>query len=273
MIRFADLVEALLSELTLAQHKSEVFGAELAASLSEHEILRHLPVRTYGIGGSSMTLQFAVGKVVTDTPKPGQIAGSVIDQVAERVTRQLHEHEALVQPFALSSKHLETWTQEVGPKVYEAFREEAPHLQSVEAMSKLYGSLVKSHYALGLLSERAKLPLARAREAVAAGHADLLGATAARLFREELQAVFERERPVPPESGGAPTLDSTGTAVYVLVEADELKQAVAISSITLELDETGLHRPRVIRREEEDRDETEASAQGGDAQAQQGGEA
>lgn len=255
MIRLGEFVGAMLNEMAVARTKATLFGAQMAADFRDHEVLRHLPIPIYRIGAADVSLPFAVASVSAGCNKieepPLDAAG--LTAAAKEVTAALPEQEGLKEAFSLYDDQVEHWRREIVPVIAERFATDAAEALSFDGMSTLYGHLVKSHYLLSLIRERGRVAIGRIRESIKAGHPDLVEGTASRLLKRDLErrsagpAKEDRETRAEGEEEKKecrPRSAMTGidSAVFVKVEAKELKHAEHVSTLKLELEEGVLER-------------------------------
>jgi hypothetical protein len=259
MIRLGELVAAILNEMAIARTKATLFGAQMVLDFRDHELLRDLPIPLFGITGAELDIPFTVAQVVSGRRAAGLLPMDPSDlaTAAKNVTEALPEQHELKEGFSLYDNQREYWRREVVPAIGERFATNAAEAMSIDAVSTIYGYLVKYRYLLALLERKANARSVRVRQSFKAGYPDLLGDTASKLMRRELERrLAERAE----EDRAAPDREEEGekekeerkrlsplvprdidSAVFVNVEAKELKDSQHVSLLKLQLHEGTLH--------------------------------
>lgn len=256
MIRLEEVVAAVLNEMAIARTKATLFAAQMAVDFRDHTLLRHLPVPLYGISGAEVSLPFAIANVSAGHRVLGSLPIDPADlaTAAKNVAAALPEEEVLKKGFSLYDHQVGHWRRQVAPAVAERLAADAAGALSIDGLATIYGYLVKTRYLLSLMQRGAKVSKARIHESVEAGFPDLLGDSASQMLKCEVERRLasrveenreasaekkqqEERKPLPLST---PMEDDF--AVYVNVEAKELKDAEHVSILKLQLQEGTLNR-------------------------------
>ncbi|RMH33077.1 MAG: hypothetical protein D6690_12555 [Nitrospirae bacterium] len=246
MIRFSELVAALLHEFTIAKTKTLALSVQMQRDFQEHEILRQVPIPIFRINEAELTIPFAIARV---DGKPSALAfdPTKLEDIATRVMTALPEQNALKKGFALYPGQIERW-RSAASALARQFAAEAGQSITIDDMATIYGHLVKAHYLADIL-ERGGSRISR-RGIVGlfkTQYPDVLREQASRLIKEDLERLLGQAKAEEP-ADEASTITSQlppVSSISVEIEAERLQQVAHLATVKLRLEEGILDTARI----------------------------